>query len=358
MARVYNFSAGPATLPLEVLKEAQEFLAEYPSEGMSVMEMSHRSAFWSERYDGIVANIRKLAGISDDYEVLFLQGGASSQFAMIPLNLLADGASADYITTGTWSVKAYAEAVKLGKTVREAGSSKETGFDRIPTALDFDTNAAYVHYTSNNTIKGTQWTAPPAADRPLICDASSDIFSRPLVLDGHDLVYAGAQKNLGPAGTTLVIVRKDILDRAPADTPTMFTYATHAGKNSHFNTAPVFAIYMVGLVIEWLLRKGSLETIEAHNKAKAALLYDAIDGSDFYRGAVQKESRSLMNVPFALPTPALDARFIAEAGEAGLKTLKGHRSVGGCRASIYNAMPTEGVQALVDFMADFEKRNG
>lgn len=358
MARVYNFSAGPATLPLEVLEEAQERFAEYPGYGMSVIEMSHRSKFWVERMDGIIANIRTLADLSDEYDVLFLQGGASTQFAMIPLNLLPDGGSADYINTGTWSTKAIKEAQKLGKGVNVAASSAETGFDRIPTEFEFDDDAAYVHYTTNNTIKGTQWKVPPAAGRPLICDASSDIFSRPLVTAGHDLIYAGAQKNLGPAGVTLVIVRKDVLDRAPASVPTMLTYKTHAAKNSSFNTPPVFAIYMVGLVVEWILARGGLAAMQKANQHKAGLLYDAIDASEFFQGAVERDSRSLMNVPFRLPSDELTAAFIARADEAGLKTLKGHRSVGGCRASIYNAMPLAGVEALVSFMGEFERVNG
>ncbi len=357
--RVHNFSAGPSALPLEVLQEAAENLVEHPPFGMSIMEMSHRSKGWVERQKTVEAELRTLANISDDYEVLFLQGGATTQFAMVPQNLLTPGDKADYILTGTWSNKALAEAQKLGFTARACASNQETNYDRTPTTFDIDPNAAYVHYTSNNTIYGTQWNAPPPSQgRPLVCDASSDIFCRPLALDQHDLIYAGAQKNIGPAGVTLVIVRRDLLDRAPKNLPTMMTYRTHAAKNSAHNTPPVWCIYMIGLVVRWLTKQGGLAAVEVANRRKAALLYDLFSQGDFYKGHAQPDSRSLMNVTFRLPTQELDAMFIAEADRAGLKNLKGHRSTGGCRASIYNAVPETSVQALVDFMRDFETRRG
>ena len=358
MTRFHNFSAGPGALPLSVLEQAQRDLMEHPDFGMSVMETSHRAAPWVERLEQIEANLRTLAGISDDYAVLFLQGGASSQFAMVPMNLMPAGGCADYIDTGRWSEKAIAEVAQVGRNARVAGTSRETGFDRIPTDLHVDPRSAYLHYTSNNTIYGTQYHTPPSADIPLVCDASSDILSRPLAIDGHDVIFAGAQKNMGPAGVTLAIVRRDTLDRAGQDLPTMFRYKTHAAKGSMFNTPPVFAIYMVGLVIEWIMAQGTLEDMAAHNLAKANLIYDVIDDGDFYTGLAATESRSQMNISFRLPSPALDAMFIAESIDAGFRNLKGHRSVGGCRASVYNAMPLDSVHELSNFMRTFRAQHG
>ncbi len=358
MTRFHNFSAGPGILPLEVLEEAQRDLVDHPHFGMSIMETSHRARPWVERMEAVDRDLRSIAGIPDDFAILLLQGGASSQFAMVPLNLLAGGASADYVDTGTWSSKAIAETGKIGFIARVAGTSRETGYDRIPTEINRDPRAGYLHYTSNNTIYGTQWASAPTSDVPLVCDASSDILSKPFDFDGHDLVFAGAQKNMGPAGVTVVIVRRDALSRAPRDLPTMWKYKTHADKGSMYNTPPVFAIYMLGLMLKWVAAQGSLEQMQQRNEAKAALIYDRIDGSGFYRGHAQSDSRSRMNVSFRLPTDELDTAFVNEAMEHGLVNLKGHRSVGGCRASIYNAMPEASVQLLAEFMADFETRRG
>jgi phosphoserine aminotransferase len=357
--RIHNFSAGPGALPLEVLEEAARDLVSYPPHGLSVMEMSHRSKEWLAIFERIEADLRALASIPDEYALLFLQGGASTQFAAVPMNLIPEGRSADYVLTGTWSVSALREAHRLRRAARVAGTSEQTGFDRIPDTLDLDPDAAYVHYTSNNTIYGTQWPqAPRTAGAPLVCDASSDLFCRPLDLHNHDLVYAGAQKNLGPAGVTLVIVRRDVLDRGPDDIPTMLSYKVHAAKDSAYNTPPVWPIYIVGLVVQWLLRQGGLAAVEARNQQKAALLYDILDQSAFYRGLAQPHSRSLMNVTFHLPDDAATAAFLAEASKLHLKSLKGYRTLGGVRASIYNAVPVESVQALADFMRDFEARHG
>jgi phosphoserine aminotransferase len=358
MTRFHNFSAGPSALPLEVLEEAQRDLVDHPHYGMSVMETSHRAAPWVARIEAIEADFRAITGVSDEYAVLFVQGGASSQFAMVPLNLLPEGESADYVDTGTWSSKAIAETLQIGRVARVAASSRETGFDRIPAVLNRDPRAAYLHYTSNNTIYGTQWRSAPQSDVPLVCDASSDILSKPFDFDGHDVVYAGAQKNMGPAGVVVVVVRRDVLDRAPTGVPTMWRYKTHADKGSMFNTPPVFAIYMLGLVLAWVRRQGSLLDMENRNEAKAALIYDQIDASDFYLGHAQPGSRSRMNLSFRLPSEELTAMFLAEAMEHGMVNLKGHRSVGGCRASIYNAMPHESVEVLASFMADFAARRG
>ncbi len=358
--RIINFSAGPAVLPLEVLEEAQRDLVDYKGAGLSVMEMSHRSPQYDAIHREAIASLRSLMGISDDYAVLFLQGGASLQFSMVPMNLMRPAGRADYILTGSWSKKALKEASKLGEA-RVAGSSEETGFDRIPDAadLDLDPGADYVHFTSNNTICGTQWQSEPeAGDVPLVADMSSDILSRPVDVSRYGLIYAGAQKNLGPSGVTLVIVRRDLLDRAPDDLPTMLDYRIQAAKDSMFNTPPCWAIYMVGLACSWLERQGGVEAMERRNADKAAKIYDLLDSSDFYRGTVQVASRSPMNIPFRLPTEELEARFLEASGEAGMTNLKGHRSVGGLRASIYNAMPPEGVDRLVELMREFERVNG
>jgi len=358
--RIINFSAGPAVLPLEVLEEAQRDLVDYQGSGLSVMEMSHRSPHYDAIHQNALANLRSLMGISDDYAVLFLQGGASMQFAMAPMNLMYPNRKADYIVTGVWSKKAIKEAKKLGEA-RVAGSSEETTFDRIPkpSELDFDPEADYLHFTSNNTIYGTQWkTEPGTGDVPLVADMSSDILSRPIDVGKYGLIYAGAQKNLGPAGVTLVIVRKDLLDRAPENTPTLLTYRTHAEKNSLFNTPPCWSIYIVGLACKWLERHGGVEAMEKRNTEKAAKLYDVFDSSDFYRGTVPVEDRSPMNIPFRLPTEELEKRFLEASVEAGMTNLKGHRSVGGIRASIYNAMPPENVDRLVELMREFERVEG
>ena len=362
--RVFNFSAGPAVLPEPVLEEAQRDLVCLPEDGMSVLELSHRSTTVAEIIERATTNIRALAGIPDAYHVLFLQGGASQQFAMVPLNLLPANAVADYVLTGVWSKKALAEARRFGAT-RVAGSTESDGFSRIPTRdeLDVSDTAAYVHVTSNNTICGTQWrTLPESGGAPLVVDASSDIFSRPLeIARGHlGLVYAGAQKNFGPAGVTVVIVRDDLMRRgsSAAAVPTMLRYTTYGDSGSLYNTPPVFSIYVVGLVLDWLIANGGLTAMAARNERKAQRLYAAIDRSAFYQGTAAPESRSLMNATFRLPSVDLEARFLTEATRSGLDGLKGHRSVGGLRASIYNAFPEAGVDALVSFMAEFERAHG
>jgi phosphoserine aminotransferase len=358
--RIYNFSAGPAVLPLPVLEEAQRDLLALPGVGMSVLEISHRSKVFEEIIQGAEADIRKLGQIPDDYHVLFLQGGASLQFSMVPMNLLPAGGKADYIITGAWSKKAMKEAQKVGQ-VNVAATTEAENFTRIPRQdeIKLDPQAAYVHITTNNTIFGTQWKSEPeVGDVPLVADASSDIFSRPIDVRKYGLIYAGAQKNLGPAGVTLVIIREDLLARSPANLPTMLDYNTHAKNKSLYNTPPVFAIYIVRLVSRWLLEQGGLEEMARRNQEKAKILYDAIDASDFYRGHAQPDCRSLMNVTFRLPTEELEKQFVAEAEKAGLSGLKGHRSVGGIRASIYNAFPRSGVEALVAFMKEFERTHG
>lgn len=363
--RVFNFNAGPAALPEPVLEEARRDLMALPNIGMSVLEVSHRSHTVATIIERAEANIRALAGLTDDYHVLFMQGGATQQFAMVPMNLLPEAGSADYVITGSWAKKAATEAALFG-AVHHAASTEAEGFARIPESseLRLSDDAAYVHVTSNNTICGTQWRAmPDAGDRPLVVDASSDIFSRPidLVQDGIGLLYAGAQKNLGPAGVTLVLVRDDLIQRAaalPRAIPTMLRYSTYAASKSLHNTPPVFAIYLLSLVMTWLRANGGLEAMARLNEHKAKKLYAAIDRTDFYRGTAQPDSRSLMNVTMRLPSEELEDRFVKEAGTAGLVGLKGHRSVGGLRASIYNACPEAAVDALVDFMTEFERRNG
>jgi phosphoserine aminotransferase len=361
-SRVQNFGAGPAVLPVPVLERVQAELLDYAGTGMSVMEMSHRSP----AFEGIVqkaeADLRTLLGLGPDHAVLFLQGGASLQFAMVPANLRAAGASADYVVSGHWSKAALKEAQKAGRA-RVAGSTEASAFDRVPAQgeLDLDSGAAYLHFTSNNTIYGTQWSAPPAPPPgvPLVCDTSSDALSRPIDVSRHGLLYAGAQKNLGPAGVTVVIVRKDLLERTPGGLPAMLDYRLMAEKSSLYNTPPTFAIYVVGLVLEWLLGLGGLAEAGRRNEAKAALLYEAIDGSGgFYRGHARPESRSRMNVTFRLASEELEKAFLKEAQAQRLDGLKGHRSVGGLRASIYNACPIESVAALASFMGEFRRRRG
>lgn len=359
MNRVHNFSAGPATLPLSVLEKAQSELAEYKNMGRSLMEMSHRSAEYTEIDQQAKARLSSLLGLGEDFEILFLQGGASSQFMMAPFNFLRDDETADYIDTGRWSDKAITEARKFGN-VHIPFSSSAGNYDRVPTQseLSFSKNPVYVHFTSNNTVAGTQFPKEPETNGvPLVCDASSDILSRPLDVKRYGIIYAGAQKNMGPAGVTIVIIRKDFLEKAKSDgIPTILKYQTHIGKI--FNTPPTFNVYMVNLVLEWMQEKGGLSYFESFSKKKASLLYDEIDKDDFYRGAVEKASRSQMNATYRLPSEELEQKFLAEATEHDLVALKGHRSVGGIRASMYNAMPMESVETLVSFMQDFRDKNG
>src|SRR5437762_11247396 len=358
--RIYNFSAGPAVLPLDVLEEAQRNLIALPGVGMSVLEISHRSKAFDEIIQGCETDIRKLAGIPDNYHVLFLQGGASLQFSMVPINLLPAGGKADYISTGSWSKKAVKEAQRIGQ-VNIAASTESDNFTRVPRQdeLKLDPDAAYVHITTNETIHGVEWKYDPeVGDVPLVADASSDIFGRPINVRKYALIYAGAQKNLAPAGVTLVFIRDDMLARSPQGMHTMLDYNTHAKNKSLYNTPPVFTIYVMRLVMKWLLEQGGLEATERRNEEKAKLIYDAIDASGFYRGHAEAGSRSLMNVTFRLPSEDLEKQFVGEATTAGLDGLKGHRSVGGIRASIYNAFPKEGVEVLVAFMKEFERTHG
>ena len=358
--RIHNFSAGPAILPLEVLEEAQQNLVSLPGVGMSILEISHRSKQFEEILAGCEADLRALAGIPASYKVLFLQGGASLQFSMVPMNLLPQGGSADYVVTGAWSQKAVKEAKRVGG-VKIAGTTEAENFARVPTQdeLTLDPAASYVHVTTNNTIFGTEWhRMPQVGGVPLVADASSDIFSGPIDVETFGLIYAGAQKNLAPAGATLVIIRDDLLARTPTTLPTMLQYPVHVENGSMYNTPPVFTIYVMRLVLKWLLKEGGLAAMGRRNAAKADKLYAEIDRTGFYRGHAHKDSRSRMNVTFRLPTEELEKTFAKEATAAGLDGLKGHRSVGGMRASIYNAFPESGVDALVDFMRAFERRNG
>jgi phosphoserine aminotransferase len=360
ITRIYNFAAGPAILPLPVLEEAQRDLVSLPGVGMSVMEISHRSSTFEDVLHRAIADIRELAGVPSNYKILMLQGGASLQFSMVPMNLLTPGATADYIDTGSWSDKAIREAKRVGN-VNVTGSTKADKYSRIPSGneLKFSPGAAYVHMTSNNTIEGTEWKSlPDVGDAPLVSDASSDIFSRPLDVGRHGLIYAGAQKNLGPAGVTLVIIREDLLMRSSDSLHTMLDYRTHANNDSLYNTPNTFGVYILGLTMKWLRSAGGLPGIQATNQRKAAKLYAEIDRTGFYRGTAQKDCRSLMNVTFRLPTEDLENIFNKEATAAGLDGLKGHRLVGGMRASIYNAFPESGVDALVGFMREFERRQG
>lgn len=358
--RIFNFSSGPAVMPLPVLEQVQRDLVALPGVGMSVMEISHRSSTFEAIIAKAEADIRKLAGVPDGYRILFLQGGASLQFSMVPMNLLTEGRTADYLMTGTWADKAAGEARKVG-TVNETGSTAADGFGRIPTDAEcaFTPGAAYVHMTSNNTIEGTEWQRlPKVGDVPLVCDASSDIFSGPIDVTRYGLIYAGAQKNLGPSGVTLVIVRDDLLARSARALPSMLNYAVQAENGSLYNTPPAFGIYVLGLVVEWLLKLGGLPAIDAMNERKAGRLYAELDRTGFWRPTAQGDSRSLMNVTFRLATEELEKAFVKESTAAGFDGLKGHRSVGGMRASIYNAFPEEGIDRLVEFMRDFEQRNG
>jgi phosphoserine aminotransferase len=358
--RIFNFAAGPAVLPVDVLEEAQRDLIALPGVGMSVLEISHRSKTFDDIIQGCEADMRALAGIPDNYHVLFLQGGASLQFSMVPMNLLPAGGSADYIVTGAWSQKAVKEAKRVAG-VRIAASTEADKFTHVPVQQDIsiDPSAAYVHMTSNNTIFGTEWHyLPDVGGVPLVCDTSSDMFSGPIDVSKYALIYAGAQKNLAPAGVTIVIIRDDMMKRSPSTLPTMLNYGTHVEAKSLYNTPPVFTIYVMRLVMKWLRAHGGLAAIEKVNIRKADKLYAEIDRTGFYRGHARKDSRSRMNVTFRLPSEELEKTFAKEATAAGLDGLKGHRSVGGMRASIYNAFPEAGVDALVDFMREFVRKNG
>ena len=358
--RVHNFSSGPAVMPLPVLEEAQRDLISLPGVGMSVMEISHRSKTFEDILGRAIEDIRALASVPANYKILMLQGGASLQFSMVPMNLLGAGATADYIDTGSWADKGIKEAKKVGK-VNVAATTKGDGYNRIPaqSELTLTPGAAYVHMTSNNTIEGTQWKGlPDVGDAPLVTDSSSDIFHAPIDVGRFGLIYAGAQKNLGPSGVTLVIVRDDLLARSADALPTMMNYKVHAENNSLYNTPNTFGIYILGLTVKWLRSMGGLPAIARVNQRKAAKVYAEIDRTGFYRGTAQKDSRSIMNLTYRLATEELEKQFVKESTAAGLDGLKGHRSVGGMRASIYNAFPEEGVDALVDFMREFERKRG
>ena len=361
MSRVFNFSAGPAALPQEVLEKAQAEMLDWRGAGMSVMEMSHRGKEFMSIAAQAEADLREIMAIPDNYKVLFLQGGASSQFAMVPMNLLGDSGRADYYRTGSWSKKAIAEAKRFAEVTVVADTESGGKFTSVPAedVVVHNSDAAYVHYTPNETIEGVEFPyIPDTANVPLVADMSSAILSRPTDVSKFGIIYAGAQKNIGPAGLTVVIIRDDLIGNARNGTPAMFDYKTHAAAGSMYNTPPTYGWYLAGLVFDWIKQKGGLEAIAEISQRKAGKLYAAIDTSSFYSNPVDLACRSWMNVPFTLADAGLDATFLAEAKEAGLVTLKGHRSVGGMRASIYNAMPEEGVDALIDFMADFEKRNG
>jgi phosphoserine aminotransferase len=358
--RIHNFSAGPAVLPIAVLEEAQRDMLSLPGVGMSVMEISHRSKMFDQIFARADSGLRELLGIPDNYHVLFLQGGASLQFSMIPMNFLPADGSADYVITGSWGKKALKEAKRAGAT-SVAANLADGGFTRIPAndELTLNPRAAYVHLTTNETIEGVEWKQEPeVGDVPLIADASSDILSHPIPVDKYALIYAGAQKNMGPSGVTLVIVRDDLLQRIPANLHSMLDYRTHVENKSLYNTPNTWGIYIISLVCKWLLEKGGLSEMHRENEQKAALLYDAIDATGFYRGHADADSRSIMNVTFRLPSEELEKKFASEATAQGLDGLKGHRSVGGIRASIYNAFPLAGVEALVTFMKEFERANG
>jgi len=358
--RIYNFNPGPAALPLEVLEEIQAEFTNYKGCGMSVVEISHRSRWFDDIINDTIERTRRLMNLGDNFQVLFLQGGASMQFCMVPLNFLPPDRSADYVDTGTWSTKAIKEARILGKTVDVVASSEGKNYTCIPHNIPFNPAAAYVHITSNNTIKGTQWNRfPDTGTVPLIADMSSDIMSRTFDVEPFGLIYAGAQKNIGPAGVCMAIIRNDMLERIPENLPSMLKYTTYAAKNSMYNTPPCFAIYTVQLVLKWLEEKiGGLEKMEVINRQKADTLYHYLDSTDFYRATAEPDSRSMMNITFRIKDERLEQRFVSEALENDLGGLKGHRSVGGCRASIYNAMSPGAVAALVEFMREFERING
>jgi phosphoserine aminotransferase len=358
--RVYNFSAGPAVLPEEVLQQARDEMMDWHGSGMSVMEMSHRGKEFMAIAETAQADLRELLAIPSNYKVLFLQGGATSQFAMVPMNLLRGQGKADYIHTGEWAKKAIGEARKFC-SVNIAASSEDRKFTYAPTqsAWKLSPDAAYVHYTGNETIGGVEFHwIPQTGAAPLVCDLSSSLLSRPLDVSRFGLIYAGAQKNIGPAGLTIVIVREDLIGHAPASTPSMFDYKVHADNDSMYNTPPTYALYVAGLVFRWLKQRGGLAEMEKINVAKSQLLYDVLDASGFYHSPVAKADRSRMNIPFTLASDTLDEEFLKQAKQRGLIQLKGHRSVGGMRASIYNAMPMQGVRVLAEFMQEFERKHG
>lgn len=356
--RLYNFSAGPAVLPVEVLETVKENIVNYNNTGLGVMEMSHRSKPFIKIAEEAEANLRELLSISDDYAVLFLQGGATLQFSMAPMNILGKDQVANYLISGYWSEKALAEAKKVGET-HVAASSKDKNHTYIPKQVSLSEKAAYLHFTSNNTIFGTQFkTEPQAGAVPLVCDASSDFLHKKLDVSKYGIIYAGAQKNLGPSGVTVVILRKDLLSRIPQGLPIMLDYKTHVENKSMYNTPPTFPIYVVGEVLKWLKKNGGLDAMEKRNRDKAKKLYDALDASSLFTGVAEKDDRSIMNVTFRSKSADLDQVFIKESEAAGFVDLKGHRSVGGMRASIYNAFPLEGIDALIQFIQQFEKKNG
>ena len=358
--RIYNFNAGPATLPLGVLEEIRDSFLNFKGSGMSITEISHRSKWFDDIIDDAIERTKRLLNLNENFHVLFLQGGASMQFCMIPMNFLHEGMSADYVNTGTWSTTAIKEAQIQGKQIRVAASSEDKNFSCIPENIQFSDNAVYAHITSNNTIKGTQWASfPDTGNTPLVADMSSDIMSRPVNADKFGLIYAGAQKNIGPAGVCMVIIRDDMLKMVPDRLPSMLKYTTFASKNSMYNTPPCFAIYTIQLVLKWLEETiGGLDKMGEINRKKERFLYDFIDSGSFYKGTAEPESRSMMNVTFRIKDENLEKLFIQESLENGLVGLKGHRSVGGCRASIYNATTIEAVETLVDFMKTFERKNG
>lgn len=358
--RAYNFNAGPSALPLEVLENAQQQLVNFRNSGMSIMEMSHRSAIFDEVHNEAIALLKKLYAIPENYEVLFLQGGASLQFTMVPMNFLQADKKASYVLSGSWAEKAFKEAKLFGTPV-EAASTKENKYRNIPalSEIQFNEDDAYLHITSNNTIYGTQWKEfPETGNVPLVADMSSDILSKPVDISKFGIIYAGAQKNLGPSGVTVVIIRKDLLEKANKDIPTMLKYTTHTDGNSLYNTPPTFGIYMLGEVLKWVDAKGGVEAIAKLNEEKAQVIYDAIDNSNgFYTGHATPESRSLMNITFRVANEELEKQFLAESKAAGFIGLNGHRSVGGCRASTYNAVPLETCKALRDFMVAFQQKH-
>ena len=358
--RIFNFSAGPAVLPVPVLEEAQRDMLSLPGVGMSVMEISHRSKTFDEILARAESGIRELLKVPENYHILFLQGGASLQFSMVPMNLMDAGGSADYILTGSWGKKALKEAKKVGP-VNLAATMADGGFTRIPAPdeIKLGPHAAYVHITTNETIEGVEWRVEPETGTvPLVADASSDILSHAFEVKKYGVIYAGAQKNMGPSGVTLVIIREDLLKRIPDGLHTMLDYRTHVENRSLYNTPNTWGIYIISLVCKWIKDKGGLPAMQQENETKARLLYDTIDATDYYRGHADPDARSIMNVTFRLPSEELEKKFASEATAAGLDGLKGHRSVGGIRASIYNAFPLAGVEALVQFMKEFERRNG
>ncbi|MCD4651639.1 MAG: 3-phosphoserine/phosphohydroxythreonine transaminase [Candidatus Cloacimonetes bacterium] len=356
--RIGIFNAGPAVLPEEVLLEAQKDLFNYKGCGQSVMEMSHRSPVFQGIIDDAMARLKDLMGLGDDYDILFLLGGASTQFLMIPMNLCPDDKTCNYVNTGTWATKALKEAKKLGKKMHIAASSEDKAFTYIPKEMDITDDAAYLHITTNNTIRGTEYHWIPDVNIPLIADVSSNFLSKPMDFKKFDMIYGGAQKNIGPAGMAFVVISKKIQEKLPGNVPTMLDYKTHISKGSMFNTPPCWTIYIVGLVAKWIQDNGGLVGIEKINKEKAGYIYNAMDRTDFYSGPVVFEDRSLMNIPFRLPTEELEKKFIAEAAQENFIGLKGHRSVGGCRASVYNSLPLKWAQKLGHFMDEFAKNNG